>query len=114
MKTTFAALLGLLLFTSQVDAQQKKQSGAIQFQSTFDPAAMAAANGIKLSEEMMARMPKSSTTDFELLFNATNASYTVWRKLKTATQAVVEVAACASADSVAQVMICILTSWIIK
>lgn len=76
MKTTIAAIFGLLLFTSQVDAQQKKQSGAIQFQSTFDPAVMASANGIKLSEEMMARMPKSSTTDFELLFNATNASYT--------------------------------------
>jgi hypothetical protein len=76
MKTTIAALFGLLLFTSQVDAQQKKQSGAIQFQSTFDPAAMAAASGMKIPEEMLARMPKSSTTDFELLFNATNASYT--------------------------------------
>jgi hypothetical protein len=76
MKNSFAAILGLLLFTSQVNAQQKKQAGAIQFQSTFDPATMASANGIKLSDEMLARMPKSSTTDFELLFNATNASYT--------------------------------------
>jgi GLPGLI family protein len=76
MKKSFAAMFGLLLFTFQVNAQQKKQSGAIEFQSTFDPAAMAAANGIKLSEEMIARMPQRSTTDFELLFNATNASYT--------------------------------------
>lgn len=76
MKKSYAAILGLLLFASQVGAQQKKQSGAIAFQSTFDPAAMAAANGIKLSEEMVARMPQRSTTDFELLFNATNASYT--------------------------------------
>jgi GLPGLI family protein len=76
MRNSFAAILGLLLFTSQVNAQQKKQSGAIEFQSTFDPAAMAAANGMKLSEEMIARMPQRSTTDFELLFTATNASYT--------------------------------------
>jgi hypothetical protein len=76
MKTTFAAIFGLLLFSSQVNAQQKKQSGAIEYQSTFDPAAMAAANGIKLSDEMIARMPQRSTTDFELLFTATNASYT--------------------------------------
>jgi GLPGLI family protein len=76
MKTSFAAIVGLLLFTTQVNAQQKKQSGAIQFQSTFDPAAMAASSGIKLSEEMIARMPQRSTTDFELLFTATSASYT--------------------------------------
>lgn len=76
MKKKIAAIFGLLLIASQVDAQQKKQSGAIEFQSTFDPAAMAAANGMKLSEEMIARMPQRSTTDFELLFTATNASYT--------------------------------------
>jgi GLPGLI family protein len=76
MKTSFAAIVGLLLFTTQVNAQLKKQSGAIQFQSTFDPAAMAASSGIKLSEEMIARMPQRSTTDFELLFTATSASYT--------------------------------------
>lgn len=58
----------------QIQAQPKK-SGAIQFESTFDPAAMAAANGIKLSDQMLARMPKSSVTGFELLFNQTNASY---------------------------------------
>lgn len=75
MKKTIIAAFALFLIGAQADAQQKKQSGAIQFQSTFDPAAMAAANGMKLSEEMLARMPKSSTTDFELLFNATNASY---------------------------------------
>ncbi|MDB5018923.1 MAG: hypothetical protein JWQ28_50 [Pedobacter sp.] len=76
MRKSIAAILGLLLFTVQVNAQQKKQSGAIAFQSTFNPAAMAVGNGIKLSEEMLARMPQRSTTDFELLFNATNASYT--------------------------------------
>jgi GLPGLI family protein len=75
MKKTIIAAFALFLIAGQAGAQQKKQSGAIQFQSTFDPAAMAAANGMKLSEEMLARMPKSSTTDFELLFNATNASY---------------------------------------
>lgn len=75
MKKIFIAAIGLALLSSQADAQQKKQSGAIQFVSTFDPAAMAEANGMKLSEEILARMPKSSKTDFELLFNATNASY---------------------------------------
>jgi len=75
MKKIFIAAIGLVMLSGQADAQQKKQSGAIQFVSTFDPAAMAEANGMKLSEEMLARMPKSSKTEFELLFNATNASY---------------------------------------
>ena len=75
MKRHIAAIFGIVLLSLQLNAQQKKQSGAIQFTSSFDPAAMAAANGIKLSEEMMARMPKSSKSNFELLFNATNASY---------------------------------------
>jgi hypothetical protein len=75
MKNILYAAVGLVMIVSQADAQQKKQSGAIQFVSTFDPAVMAEANGMKLSEEMLARMPKSSKTDFELLFNATNASY---------------------------------------
>ncbi|WP_165953145.1 hypothetical protein [Pedobacter changchengzhani] len=54
---------------------QKKSSGAIQFESTIDPAAMMAASGIKLSEQVAARIPSSSKSQFELLFTATNASY---------------------------------------
>eukprot|EP01133_Synstelium_polycarpum_P010156 gene10156-11833_t len=75
MKTILVAVASLLAMSLQVNAQQKK-SGAIQFESRFDPAVMAEANGIKLNEEMLARLPKSSKVDFELLFNATNASYT--------------------------------------
>ena len=75
MKKHIAAVFGIILFSLQLSAQQKKTSGAIQFTSSFDPAAMAAANGIKLSDDMLARMPKSSKSNFELLFNATNASY---------------------------------------
>jgi len=66
-----AALLALTLTVSA----QKKTSGAIQFETTIDPAAMASANGIQLSDEMRARMPKAMKTNFELLFTATNASY---------------------------------------
>lgn len=66
--------IGLFALSVQVNAQPKKP-GAIQFTSTFDPAAMATANGIKLTDEMIARMPASSKTDFELLFNLNNASY---------------------------------------
>ena len=73
MKTLFFTL-GLLALGIHLQAQPKK-SGAIQFQSTFDPAAMAAANGIRVTDQMLARMPKSSVTNFELLFTATNASY---------------------------------------
>lgn len=54
---------------------QKKTSGAIQFETTTDPAAAMAASGIQVSEQMQARMPSSSKTPYELLFNATNASY---------------------------------------
>ena len=73
MKRLFFTL-GLLALGIHLQAQPKK-SGAIQFQSTFDPAAMAAANGIRVTDQMLARMPKSSVTNFELLFTATNASY---------------------------------------
>jgi len=73
MKKLFITL-GFFAFCVQLQAQPKK-SAAIQFESTFDPAAMAAANGIKLTDQMLARMPKNSVTGFELLFNATNASY---------------------------------------
>lgn len=75
MKRLLIAAIGVITFSTQLIAQPKK-SGAIQFESKFDPAAMAAANGIKLSDEVIARMPKSSVRSFELLFNTTNASYT--------------------------------------
>lgn len=73
MKKILIAFLGLFTFT--IAAQAQKKSGAIQFETTIDPAAMAAANGIQLSEEMKARMPKATKANFELLFTATNASY---------------------------------------
>ncbi|MBB5636961.1 GLPGLI family protein [Pedobacter cryoconitis] len=74
MKQIFIAVLGLFAFSAQVQAQPGR-SGAIQFESTFDPAALTAANGIKLSQEATARIPKSSVTSFELLFNTDKASY---------------------------------------
>lgn len=74
MKSLLFALFALTALSISVQAQPKK-SGAVQFVSTFDPAAMASSNGIKLSDEMVARMPKRSKTEFELLFNLTNASY---------------------------------------
>ena len=74
MKKIVFALLGALSLASVADAQ-KKTSGAIQFETTIDPAAMMAANGVKIPEQMAARMPSSSKSNFELLFNATNASY---------------------------------------
>ena len=64
MKKILIAFVGL--FTLTLTAQAQKKSGAIQFETTIDPAAMAAANGIKLSDEMIARMPKSSKLNFEL------------------------------------------------
>jgi GLPGLI family protein len=75
MKALMIAVVGLLSCSLQVNAQQK-QSGAIQFESRFDPAAAMEANGIKITPEMKDRLPESSKTDFELLFNATGASYT--------------------------------------
>lgn len=73
MKKIFVTVIGLLTLT--IAAQAQKKSGAIQFESTMDPAAIASANGIQLSDEMKARMPKAVKTNFELLFNNTNASY---------------------------------------
>jgi len=73
-KIKLLAILGFIVLSNTIFAQVKK-SGAIQFETSFDPAAMAAANGIKLPEDVIARMPKASKTDFELLFTATNASY---------------------------------------
>lgn len=70
----FIAIVGLL--TMSISAQaQKKTSGAIQFETSLDPAATMAATGMQISDEMRARMPKSVKANFELLFTATNASY---------------------------------------
>lgn len=74
MRKIFFALLGVLSIASVANAQ-KKTSGAIQFETTIDPAAMMAASGVKIPEQMAARMPSTSKSNFELLFNATNASY---------------------------------------
>ena len=73
MKKFILAVVGLFVFTANLRAQEIK-SGAIQFISIFDPAAMAEANGIKLNAEMTARM-RTVKMPYELLFNATNASY---------------------------------------
>jgi hypothetical protein len=73
MKRILIAFVGLL--TLSLTTQAQKKSGAIQFETTIDPAAMMSANGIQINEEMKARMPKAVKSNFELLFNATNASY---------------------------------------
>lgn len=74
MKKLFIAFLGLFTLTIAAQAQ-KKTSGAIQFETTIDPAAAMSANGMQISDEMRARIPKSVKANFELLFTATNASY---------------------------------------
>lgn len=74
MKKLIFALMSVFSIVSVADAQ-KKTSGAIQFESTVDPAAMASASGIQLTDQMKARMPSTSKSNFELLFTATNASY---------------------------------------
>ncbi|MBY0244703.1 MAG: hypothetical protein K2Q03_04535 [Sphingobacteriaceae bacterium] len=73
MKKTILVALAALFASSNLQAQKK--SGAIQFETVTDFAAVATASGMKLSEEMLARMPKNATTNFELLFNPTHASY---------------------------------------
>lgn len=73
MKKIFIAFLGALAIT--VSAQAQKKSGAIQFESIIDPIAVAEASGRQISEQMKARMPKSIKANYELLYNATNASY---------------------------------------
>lgn len=74
MKRIFITFLGVIAFALSTQAQKK--SGAIQFETVIDPVAMAEASGMPLSDEMKARMPKSMKTNYELLYNATNASYT--------------------------------------
>ncbi|KQC01021.1 hypothetical protein [Pedobacter sp. Hv1] len=73
MKKMMIAFVGLITLT--LAAQAQKKSGAIQFETTMDPAAMASASGMQLTDEMRARMPKAMKSNFELLFTATNASY---------------------------------------
>ncbi|GAB1462639.1 hypothetical protein [Pedobacter sp.] len=73
MKKIFIAFLSVLTFT--ITAQAQKKSGAIQFETVVDPVAIAEASGRQIPEEMKARMPKSVKTNYELLYNATNASY---------------------------------------
>jgi len=73
MKKTFIAFLSAMALTISVQAQKK--SGAIQYQTSIDPVAMAEASGFPISEEMKARMPKSIKANYELLYNATNASF---------------------------------------
>lgn len=74
MRRLFIVVICLIGFSIRVDAQPEK-SGTILFESTFDPAGLTAANGIKLSSEAAARMPKSSVTNFELKFDQLRASY---------------------------------------
>ncbi|QNK64470.1 hypothetical protein H7F33_08325 [Pedobacter sp. PAMC26386] len=74
MKRLFIVVFGLIGFSMRLDAQPEK-SGTIQFESTFDPAVLTAANGIKLSSEATARIPKSSVNSFELKFDQLHASY---------------------------------------
>lgn len=73
MKKIFIAFLGAMAFAVSVQAQKK--SGAIQYQTSIDPVAMAEASGFPISEEMKARMPRSIKANYELLYNATNASF---------------------------------------
>lgn len=73
MKKIFIAFLSVLAFT--VNAQAQKKSGAIQFETIIDPVAVAEASGRQIPEQMKARMPKSVKSNYELLYNATNASY---------------------------------------
>lgn len=65
--------MAALAFT--LNAQAQKKSGAIQYETQIDPVAMAEATGIPLNDEIKARMPKSIKANYELLYNATNASY---------------------------------------
>jgi hypothetical protein len=73
MKKIFIACLAALALS--LNAQAQKKSGAIQYETVIDPAAAAEASGFPLSDEMKARMPKSIKANYELLYNATNASY---------------------------------------
>ena len=73
MKSIILAIAGLFAFSLNLQAQENK-SGAIQFVTSIDPAAMAEASGRTLTPEMQARM-RSMKTPYELLFNATHASY---------------------------------------
>ena len=73
MKSIILAIAGLFALSLNLQAQGNK-SGAIQFVTSIDPVAMAEANGMTITPQMQARM-QSMKTPFELLFNATHASY---------------------------------------
>ena len=73
-KILLAGVASLFALSVTSASGQDKKSGAIQFETTIDPAMMAEANGMTLTPEMMARMQKV-TVPYELLFNATHASY---------------------------------------
>lgn len=73
MKKIFITFIGALAFT--ISAYAQKKSGAIQYETVIDPVAAAEASGFPISDEMKARMPKSIKANYELLYNATNASY---------------------------------------
>jgi hypothetical protein len=73
MRKTFLTLAAIFAFT--LASQAQKKSGAIQYETQIDPVAAAEATGMQLSEQMKARMPRSIKANYELLFNATNASY---------------------------------------
>lgn len=73
-KVLLAGIASLFALSVTSVSGQDKKSGAIQFETTIDPAMMAEANGMTLTPEMMARM-KKVTVPYELLFNATHASY---------------------------------------
>ncbi|MET4082070.1 hypothetical protein ABIB40_002026 [Pedobacter sp. UYP30] len=75
MKKIILAFFAIALLNVDANAQKKKTSGAIEFETTIDPSAVMTGNGIQLSPEMMARIPSKSTSPFELLFTPTQASY---------------------------------------
>lgn len=85
MRRLFMVIISLIIFSIRVDAQPEK-SGTILFESTFNPAVLTAANGIKLSSEAIARMPKSSVNNFELKFDQLHASYKQQESSNSSTQ----------------------------
>ncbi|MGY3052472.1 hypothetical protein ACVWYG_000662 [Pedobacter sp. UYEF25] len=75
MRKIIVAFFAIAFFVIDANAQNKKTSGAIEFETTIDPSAVMSGNGIQLPPEMMARIPSKSTAPFELLFTPTQASY---------------------------------------
>lgn len=73
MKKYFVLAIALLGFGLESMAQKKGNAGAIIYEITIEPAVLAAANGINLGQN--SRLPAIMKSEYELLFNATNASY---------------------------------------